>query len=112
MPSGGKSAHGVWSSEVPSKDPISPPTDTPPGSVFDSFTGSAAFHMNVAPFSKNPSSVDSMRPSVSAGCVPLRTLKMTPSVDGGTVRAEIGGATSDRFMNRSMPSPPVNGCAL
>ena len=34
------------------------------------------------------------------------------SPDGGTVRAEMGGATSDRFMNRSMPSPPVNGWAL
>ncbi len=53
-----------------------------------------------------------MRPSVSCGVAPLRTLNITPSVDGGTVRAEIGGATSDRFMKRSMPSPPVNGCAL
>ena len=68
-------AHGDWSSDVPSNDPISPPTEIPPGSVFDSLTGSAAFHMNVAPFSKKPPSVDSMRPSVTCGVAPLRTLK-------------------------------------
>jgi hypothetical protein len=71
--------------------------------VANNLSGRETDAMNVAPFLKNPSSVDSYRPTVTRGSAFLKVVKNTPSTLGGVVLAASGG-NRRRLVKLSSPA--------